>query len=252
MTLLAVPSLAAEPTQMAAAYAASAMFDAGDTAGARTAIEAMLKATPDNPHALYQAARFDFMLGNLDVARGRCERLVKLMGNFASAWDLLTQIAQAQGDLARRNEAVDRAKSAIHTAIDPDIRRKGFIVRDRLPVRGNSIWAIDYFESAGNEFTRYQFHFGDFDKSVGTDLLLRTDIVTSQRWADTALLAPDKPLFHLDMVDPAPGGGEKSAVYAYYVGEPDYDTVRTQAIAALRGEAQPLSGQPGSLAGLMK
>ena len=46
--------------------------------------------------------------------------------------------------------------------------------------------------------------------------------------------------------------GDKVAVYHYYVGEPDYDTVRAEVMRILRGEVRPLSGEPGSLSGILK
>jgi hypothetical protein len=82
--------------------------------------------------------------------------------------------------------------------------------------------------------------------------LLRTDQTTTEHWSETALLPQDKQLFHLDLVDPKPEGGENVSIYQYYVGEPDYDTVRAKVMQILNGEAQPLSGAPGSLQGLLK
>jgi hypothetical protein len=83
-------------------------------------------------------------------------------------------------------------------------------------------------------------------------LLLRTDAETTLDWAATALMPPDKQLFHLDLVDPGTDGEDKVAIYQYYVGLPDYDTVRAKVMQILRGEVKPLSGQPGSLDGVMK
>jgi len=86
----------------------------------------------------------------------------------------------------------------------------------------------------------------------GKGLLLRTDAATTENWSATALLPAEKQLFHLDLVDPGPQGRDKVAVYQYYVGEPDYDAVRIKVLQILRGEVQPLAGEPGSLSGVLK
>ena len=177
---------------------------------------------------------------------------MKLSGSYFSAWESMVQVTQAQGDLARRNEAIEQLKISIKSAIDPDIRRKVDFIRERIRVGGQDILAADYFERGGSDFTRLQFAIGDPRMSPDTGLLLRTDALTTENWAATALLAQDKQLFHLDLVEPKAEGGEKVAVYQYYVGEPDYDTVRAKVMQILHGEIQPLSGEPGSLAGIAK
>jgi hypothetical protein len=114
------------------------------------------------------------------------------------------------------------------------------------------VTVLDFFLRGGTDFVRYQFGYGDPHQSPEKGLLLRTDAATTEIWADTALLPQDKQLFHLDLIDPTPEGGTKVAVYEYYVGEPDYDTVRVKVMQILRGEAQPMSGEPGSLQGILK
>jgi hypothetical protein len=178
--------------------------------------------------------------------------VVKLSGSYFAAWELMVQVTQAQGDLARRNEAIARVRIAISTAIDPAIRMKGSFIRDRIPVGDAGISAVDYFTRGGSDFTRYAFAPGDPRMDTDHGLMLRTDQTTTENWSDTALLAQDKQLFHLDLVYPKPEGGDNIAVYQYYVGEPDYDTVRAEVMKILRGEVRPLSGEAGSLAGILK
>jgi tetratricopeptide (TPR) repeat protein len=231
---------------------AAATFDKGDRAAALAQVEGILARSPEDMDALYRSAQFNFIMGNADAARGRLERLVKLSGNYFSAWELMVMVAQAQGDLARRDEAIKRMKIAITTAIDPGIRRKADFIRDRIQTKLGDLVAADYFSNGGSDFTRYQFALGDPRAHPGKGLLLRTDEFTTEAWSQTALLAQDKQLFHLDLVDPKPDGGDKVAIYQYYVGEPDYDTVRAKVMEILLGEVQPLSGEPGSLQGVLK
>jgi tetratricopeptide (TPR) repeat protein len=230
---------------------AAEAYDHGDTARALTLVEAVLEKSPDNPTALYFSAQINFRMGNNDVARGRLERLVALSGNYFAAWELMVQVTQEQGDLPRRDEAIARLKISITSALDPDIRSKVDFIRDRIPVGNKAILAADYFERGGSDFTRYQFALGDPRNDPDHGLMLRTDAATTETWADTALLPPDKQLFHLDLVDPTPDGKNRTAIYQYYVGEPDYDTVRGDVMKILRGEAKPLSGEPGSLSGIL-
>jgi tetratricopeptide (TPR) repeat protein len=231
---------------------AVAAFRNGDATGALTLIEGVLARSPQDETALYYSALINFRMGNPDAARGRLERVVKLSGSYFAAWELMVQVTQAQGDLARRNEAIARVRIAISTAIDPAIRMKGSFIRDRIPVGDAGISAVDYFTRGGSDFTRYAFAPGDPRMDTDHGLMLRTDQTTTENWSDTALLAQDKQLFHLDLVYPKPEGGDNVAVYQYYVGEPDYDTVRAEVMKILRGEVQPLSGEAGSLAGILK
>ena len=227
-------------------------FDKGNTIAALSMTEAVLSRSPDHPQALFRSALFNFHLNNLEAARGRLERLVRVSGSFFSAWELMVQVTQAQGDLERRNEAVDRVKIAIHSALDPEVRRRADFARERIRTPAGDVVVVDFFERSGSDYTRYQFIKGDPRTNVDIGLVLRTDAVTTQNWEVTALLPPDKQLFHLDLVDPVPGGGEKVAIYQYYVGQPDFDTVNAKVMQILRGEVQPLSGEPGSLQGILK
>jgi tetratricopeptide (TPR) repeat protein len=229
-----------------------ATFDKGDRSGALALAEDILTRSPQDQNALFYSAAFNFQMGNNDAARGRLERLVKLAGNFVSGWELMVQVAQAQGDLARRDEAIARLKVAITTAIDPAIRAKADFIRDRIPIGDQALFAADYFQRGGSDFTRYQFSVNDPRTDPDHGIFLRTDEYTTENWSDTALLPQDKQLFHLDVVDARPEGGVTVAIYQYYVGEPDYDTVRAEVMKILRGEVRPLSGEAGGLAGILK
>jgi tetratricopeptide (TPR) repeat protein len=227
-------------------------FNGGDPVAALALVETVLARSPEHLDALYRSAEINFHLGNIDAARGRLDRLTRLSGNYFEAWEMMVQVSQAQGDLAERNEAIKRLKIAIQTAIDPAIRERGDFIRDVIPTSLGDVMGVDYFDRGGSDFTRYQFTVGDPRLIPDKGLLLRTDAYTTETWQDTALLPQDKQLFHLDLVDPKPEGGEKVAVYEYYVGEPDYDTVRAKVMQVLRGEVKPLSGEPGSMAGIIK
>jgi tetratricopeptide (TPR) repeat protein len=246
------PALAQADRAMADVGRAVTIFNNGDMSGALALVEGVLAHSPGNLDALFRSAQFNFEMGNIDAARGRLERLVKLSGNYFLAWELMVQVAQAQGDLPRRDEALNRVKLAISTAIDPDIRDKTDFIRDRIETTRGVIHVDDFFSRGGSDFTRYQFALGDprMDPDVG--IFLRTDEHTTETWSSTALLASDKPLFYLEMVDRAPNGGLISTMYQFYVGEPDYDTVRATVMQILRGEAPPLAGDPGGLQGVIK
>src|SRR3954453_470474 len=183
-------------------------FDRGNPSPALSLVETVLSRSPDDVQALFHSPRFNFHRNNLEAARGRLERLIKLSGSYFAAWELLAQVTQAQGDLARRNEALEQVKVAIHSALDPEIRRKGVFIRERIPTPAGDLFAADYFERRGTDFTRYQFGLRDTPANVDLGLVLRTDTETTRNWEVTALLAPEKQLFHLDLVDPLPGGGQ--------------------------------------------
>jgi hypothetical protein len=224
----------------------------GDLTEALALSEGVLLRAPDDPYGLFWSAFTNSRLGNADAARGRLERLVKMSGNYFAAWELMAQVTQAQGDLPRRDEAIARAKIAISTALDPNIRRKSDFIRDRIMVGGKEMNMVDYFGRGGSDFTRYQLYWGDPRTTPDTGLVLRTDGATTEAWSDTALLPKDAQLFHLDLIDRLPDGGQKVAIYEYYVDEPGYDVMRAKVMQVLRGEARPLTGEPGSLQGILK
>lgn len=249
---LAPPAFAQAGHDTADLERALTIFNKGDQTGGLALVEGVLAHAPENLDALFRSAQFNLEMGNLDAARGRLERLVKLSGNYFAAWELMVQVTQGQGDLSRRDEALNRVKLAISTAIDPEIRGKTEFVRDTIFTSLGDLHVVDFFTRGGSDFTRYQFALGDprMDPDVG--IFLRTDEHTTETWSSTALLASDKPLFYLEMVDRAPNGGLISTMYQFYVGEPDYDTVRATVMQILRGEAPPLAGDPGGLQGVIK
>jgi tetratricopeptide (TPR) repeat protein len=249
---LSALTLAQSDPEMGEVGRAVTIFNQGDMSGGLALVENVLARSPENLDALFRSAQFNFEMGNADAARGRLERLVKLSGNYFSAWELMTQVAQAQNDLARRDEAIARLKLAISTAIDPEIRDKIDFVRDRIETTRGDIHVLDFFTRGGSDFTRYQFGLGDPRRDPDVGIFLRTDEHTTEDWSNTALLASDKPLFYLVMVDRAPNGATTSTNYQFYVGEPDYDAVRATVMQILRGEVQPLAGNPGGLQGVIK
>jgi len=178
--------------------------------------------------------------------------VVRLAGSNAVAWETMVQITQAQGDLKRRDEALERFRAAIASAIDPDVRLRNSVVRDMIRVGNRVVWAVDYFDRTGTDFTRYQFTMGDASRDPESGLVLRTDPESTENWSQTALLPADKPLFHLDAAVRGPGGAIVYSNYQFFVGEPDYDTVRAKVLQILRGDAPPLSGEPGPLFGILK
>ena len=231
---------------------ANAAYVKGDSAAALAEVEEILAKNPNEPNALLFSARFNFDMGNLDAARGRAERMVKLSGSNATAWELMLWITQAQGDLPRRDEALSRLKIAIGSAIDPEVRRRQMLLRDRITGNGHVVVAADYFERAGYDFIRYQFTSIEPRRDPQHGLLLRTDTATTDMWSSAALLPPSKRLFHLDLVEVMPDGDDNVTIYQYYVDEPGYDVVRAKVMEILRGEAKPISGTPKSLAGILK
>ena len=249
--LAAVPARAQTGTDTTAANA-GALYQKGDYAGALSGYDKILAKSPTDGQALYLSAFALFEMGRLDEARNRAEKLVSTVGSYVIAWELLTQIVQNQGDLHRRDEAIAQLKGAIDTAIDPTVRAKGMFLRDRFRLKAGDLVTAFYFTRAGTDFARYEISWVDPAKNGYATIYVRTDAGTTEQWNETALLPPDALLFHLDMVDIAPDGSQKTAIYQYFVGEPDYDTVRARVLDILRGKVKPLSGTPGSLDGIMK
>lgn len=250
--VLALSSGAAWPQTEATDEHATARYNEGDIAGAVEEFQRVLAKAPDDPRALYLGAAGNLELGRLAQARALADRLVKISGGFVISWELMAQIAQGQGDLKRRDEAIDEVKMAIRTAVNPAVRAKGSFIRDRIAAKGGALAATEFFLAAGTDFTRYQINWVTPEKNGETALLLRTDSATTQTWAETALMPPEKLLFHLDMVTPKEGGEPDVATYAYFVGEPAYDAVRAKVLEILQGKLKPQSGKSGALEGILR
>ncbi len=242
-------AIAADPAQLSALRAA---LERRETAGAAAAIDRLLAQSPDDPEVLSLAALREFRLGQPNLARGRLERLARAPGIRIADLELLAIVTQAQGDRARRDEVLDRLRFEIGPLPRPRIPGKSDIERDRIAVPGGEIRVLEYFQRNGLDFIRYLFSPGDPWANPHLGLLLRTDLLTTQNWQGTALLADDKPLFHLDLVERGDDGTLTTSVYKYFVGEPDYDTVRAKVMDILRGDAKPETGPPGKLAGILK
>ena len=240
---------ATNPPELARAAEA---YGRGNIAAALKSVEELLARSPANPAALFQAAEYNFRMGDFAAARARLENLVKLPSFPLEGMELLVVVAQAQGDRTRRDDLLNRLRYEIGPAERPRIKTRSDIVRDRIPIPGGEIVAVEYFQRNGMDFTRYLF--SPYDPRARPDLgiLLRTDLITTNNWANTALLPDNKALFHLDLVEQDADGSKKTGIYQYYVGEPDYDTVRAKVMEILRGDAKPVAGEPGKLAGILK
>lgn len=236
---------------LAPAWAAEPVPSRASMSNELAAAEKTLASSPNDVSALFTSALQNLRLGNLGPARARAEQLVTASGNAFAAWELLAQVAQNQGDKDRRDRAVQMLPTIMRTSLDMSLRRKPDFTRDRIQTRDFELLVSHFFESRDGDYTRYLFYPNIPGTLIHRGLALRTDTQTTETWAQTSLVPSDAPLFHLDMIDPGEGGADKVAIYEYFVGEPDYDTVRAKVIKILRGEAQPLSGQPGSLSGIM-
>lgn len=217
-------------------------LERGNQTEALRLFDAILAANPDDPQALFYSGRLLTYRGDYALAEPRIERLVKALPAAFQGWELLVQITQNLGKLARRDAAIGQIHAARRSAIDPEVRRRLFYVRDRITVNGRVFMVQDMFEAAGSSFVRVVvIPEADAAKPIHV-IALGSDDATNQQWRENAVLPPGQVVYHLSTHDLGADGFHTVTPYEFYIGEPDYDRVRLKVMEILNGKASPLMG----------
>lgn len=228
--------------------AAAALYDKGQKDESLRMAEAILQKTPNDFGALYLAARIEQDKGHVEKALKYAETLGKDYRGVVVSWELLAQLYQATGQLDRRDSAVRELISTQRSALDPAVRARPYILRDRIDAYGHSVVTRENFDTGGNDYIKYLFVPVQEMAEPSKALLLIADDALTQSWIESGMLPAGKRLFHLDSIYRIDGNTQGHTVYQIYTDLPDYDTIRAKVLEIMSGKAKPLSGQQGGLA----
>ncbi|GEM_PF-6406995 len=206
-----------------------------------------LAATPNDLPMLLTTARLHQDARHIDQALVLGQRLTELAPGSHLVWELMVQLYQAAGDLPKRDAALTELLAVQRNAMDPELRLRPFILRDRIEVPHRSIIVQEMFETGSPDQIKYAFILASEAQKPENYLVVRVDPTLTEAWRNAGILGPDKQVFSLASIY-RKGRALVRAVYEVYPGRPDYDRVRAKAIEVLAGRAKPLSGVPGGLA----
>ncbi len=196
---------------------------------------------------LMAVARLHQEAGQIDQALAFAQRLMELVPGAYVVHELMVQLYQAAGDLPKRDAALAELLAVQRNAMDPDVRRRPFVIRDRIDVPKRSILVQEMFETGGTDQIRFVFALMSEAQKPENYLVVRVDPGLTEAWREAGILGPDKQVFSLASIY-RKGQASVRTVYEVYTGPPDYDRVRTKALEVLAGRAKPYSGVAGGLA----
>jgi tetratricopeptide (TPR) repeat protein len=225
------------------------LYLAGRKSEALTLANAALRGNPNDLLGLYVLIRTDQEAERIDEAISSVELLVRHHPGAAVTWELATQLYQAKGDLAKRDGALRQLFQTQAASLDPTVRLRPFVLRDRIVAGGHVVLVQDYVDTGMPDAIRYAFTPESMlGKTADTYIAVVTDTALTQVWIDAGIIKSGQRVFRLDSMHPGPDGREARATYATYADSPPYDVVRPKVIEILTGKAKPMSGQPGGLA----
>lgn len=227
---------------------AAALYEKGRKEEALGLAEAILQKTPNDYGGLFIAARVEQDRGHYDAALRYAETLAKGYHGAVAVWELLTQLYQATGALAQRDSALRELIRAQRSAVNPAVRDRPYIIRDRIDAYGHSVVTRENFDTGGGDYVKYLFVPVNELREPTKVLLLIADDALTQSWIESGVLPAGKRLFHLDSIFRVNGNRQARAIYQMYTDLPDYDTIRAKVLEIMSGKAKPLSGETGGLA----
>ena len=206
-----------------------------------------LAATPNDAPMLLAVARLHQEAGQIDQALVFGQRLAELAPGSYVVQELMVQLHQAAGDLPKRDVALAELLVVQRNAMDPDVRLRPFIIRDRIEMPKRTILVQEMFETGGTDQLKFIFVLVTEAQKPENYLVVRVDPGLTEAWRNAGILGSDKQVFSLASIY-RKGQASARTIYEVYGGPPDYDRVRAKALEVLAGRAKPYSGSPGGLA----
>jgi tetratricopeptide (TPR) repeat protein len=241
IALVLAAAAPAAPERREALTQASAALDAGRPEEAERLAAPLLQANPSDELALLLSGLAHARNGKLPLALQEAQRLTGLYPGSIGGWELMIQVAQAAGDMNRREDAIREVRSARNSAMNPKMRNRTAFVRDRI-VAGNRVLLVaELFDGGGGNTTRFEMT----EEGAGARhrLAVWSDEATTETWRENGLLPEGRVLYHLDAIHLDEDGNVARFVYEYYIDTLDYDAIRAKAAAILTGAIKPMSGQ---------
>lgn len=198
----------------------------------------VLATDPDNHVALFNAGLAAYLLGRPEESVACWTKLKELT---PEDWRLRCKLIQAYQALGRSRERDDEREGLLQVRSvthDDELRRARKFCRDQITMGDSRIMVFEFFELEGDMPIRYSF---DVPDSSGQQVAARYTLgayeSTNAYARDTGQIQPGQRLFHLDGYKP--GGVHET--YGFFVGEPDYDTVRSAVMQVLQGTWQSVT-----------
>ena len=249
--MLMVQPLSITPSVAQNADRVMVLFQDGDTEAALAEALAVLKDSPNEPRALFVAARVNQDQGRLTEALRHAEAFARHHPGLVLAWEVALQVYQATGDRPQRDWALKQLIATQAASLDRGQRGRQFIIRDRFAAFGHVVLVQEHFDTGGPDSVRFVFLLEKEAASPRNVLVVQTDSHTTENWREAGILAPGRRLFHLDSIfetrSGAPGHNQELAMYATWPDPPDYDTVRAKVHEIMSGKIKPMSGPVGGL-----
>ncbi len=254
VAVLLAPPLLSVPSSAQSGERVMVLFQDGDMTGALAEALAVLKTAPNEPRALFVAARVNQDEGRLAEALRHAEALTRHHPGLVLAWEVALQVYQANGDRPQRDWALKQLIATQAASLDRAQRGRQFIIRDRFAAFGHVLLVQEHFDTGGPDSVRFLFLLEKESTSPRNVLVVQTDSHTTENWREAGILGPGRRLFHLDSIfETRPGGQNRGdtpgvAMYATWADPPDYDAVRAKVLEVMSGKVKPMSGQAGGLA----
>lgn len=222
---------------------ATALMRAGKQPEALHAFEAILAAHPADPtQALFAAASLALNLNNWREAKPYAQQMVKLYPGSMEAWELMVQVDEASGAEDDEKLAMDSMYSAWRSALDPAIHQRVSFTRDRIFGPKRAVVATQTLEPGGEDILLWVFQPLTSVGHPSHYLIVHSDGETNQQWRDAGTITYSQAVYHLDDVIRQPDGSQVMVPYKFFIGAPDYETVRKVVVDILNGQAQPQVG----------
>jgi tetratricopeptide (TPR) repeat protein len=147
----------------------------------------------------------------------------------------LVQAYQATGNMKARDEERAALISLWERGDDADLKKQETFCREQIIEADLRVFVFEHFRPAGEFMVIYSFEVRapgaeDYRVSLGSYE------GTNQVGWETGSRPRNVRLYHLDLYRP-----KFHATYAFYEGQPAYETVRENVLAILSGKANPLS-----------
>jgi tetratricopeptide (TPR) repeat protein len=239
ITILALSVPAAAQPENTPEYRQT-LVEQGKYPEAFRAYKEALEQDPKDPTLLYNTGLMAYLSGQPKEAVVHWSRLKEI---DPDDWQLRTKLIQAYEASGQRKER-DAERAGLlklrKESADEELRKLRFFCRDQFTVSNARVMVFEYFELAGDEPIRWSFNVFEADgRTVKARYTLGSYKTTNAIAREQKLIKPGERLFHLDGYKQ---GGKAHELFAFFVGEPDYDTVKAAVLEILQGKRKPLSG----------
>ena len=159
----------------------------------------------------------------------------KLAPNDWRGRSKLVQAYQATGNMKARDEERAALIALWEKGEDADLKGQDTFCREQIIEANRRVFVLEYFHPEGERMVVYSFQV----RAPGAEdyrISLGSYEATNQVGWESGRRPRNVRLYHLDLYRP-----KFHATYAFYEGQPPYETVRENVMAILDGKVKPMS-----------